>query len=220
MSAWNGDDPVKEALTILELHHAAFFGIAEVATRTGHPVPMDTRGWSQILVSLLYGVRGMERQKGADLDDGSDVKAACTWHAIDTPRFNGVLKAGTKAVTSNDIASLQSMPHLFFVLWDHNARAEARCRIWVVQTQKDHSFRDMAAAWYRKRKSGEIKSDNFQLHPPRGRDDNVFRNTCGNLAYPKLFEAVLAKQAVQYTLTHYTPEILETGFCAPENSGP
>ena len=58
-------------------------------------MPVDLRGWSQIIVSVLTGIKGIARKKGADLEDGSDVKAANTWEAIDTPRFNGVIKAGT-----------------------------------------------------------------------------------------------------------------------------
>ena len=42
----------------------------------------------------------------------------------------------------------------------------------------------MVAMWYFKRSTGEIKSTNLQLHPPRNRDDSVIRNSCGNLEYP------------------------------------
>jgi len=143
---------------------------------------MDTRGWSQIIVSTLIGVKGLARQKGADLADGSDVKGANTWKAIDTPRFNGVIKAGTKADVSDKLDSLDGMPHLYLVLWDETVRSTARCRIWVVRTQRDKLFRGMCASWYVKRASGEIRSNNFQLHPPRGRDTNIIRNTCGNLS--------------------------------------
>jgi len=83
---------------------------------------MDTRGWSQVLASILSGIKGLERKKGADLDDGSDVKGANTWKAIDTPRFNGVIKAGTKAATSDKLESLDDMPCLYLVLWDETER--------------------------------------------------------------------------------------------------
>lgn len=89
----------------------------------------------------------MERKKGADLVDGSDVKAANTWEAIDTPRFNGVLKAGTKAAEAGKIESLASMPYLFFVLWDMAALpsegiTDWRCRIWAVRPRTDARFRE------------------------------------------------------------------------------
>lgn len=174
-------------LKLLDLHYDSFHDVEPFATATGHPVPTDTRGWSQILVSLLTGAKGLERKKGPDLDDGSDVKGANTWEAIDTPRFNGVIKAGTKAASSGNITSLDAMPYLYLVLWDDTRRGTARCRVWVVRPQADPAFRAMCAAWYAKRESGDIKSDNFQLHPPRGQDTNVIRNTCGNLNYPLYF---------------------------------
>ena len=65
---------------------------------------------------------GLPGKKGADLVDGSDVKAVNTWEAIDTPRFNGVLKAGTKSASAGKLLSLDVVPYLFFVLWDHRSR--------------------------------------------------------------------------------------------------
>jgi hypothetical protein len=175
------NNPAAKTLGLLDLHYDSFHAIEPYATETGHPVPMDTRGWSQIIVSTLCGVPGLKRRKGADLDDGSDVKGANTWNAIDTPRFNGVLKAGTKAKTSNSMESLSRTPHLYFVLWDDTIRKTARCRIWAVRPQADRSFRAMCKQWYQKHTIGEIISNNFQLHPPRGQDTNLIRNTFGNL---------------------------------------
>lgn len=204
---------VPETLLLLEQHYEAFYSAAPFALKTGHPVPMDTRGWSQILVSVLSGVNGLARQKGADLADGSDVKGANTWEAIDTPRFNGVLSSGRKTKgSSGTLASLDSMPHIYFVLWDSSPRKTARCRIWVVRPQHDAEFRSMCDDWYRKRASGQIRSDNFQLHPPRYLDKDVFRNTCGNLEYPLYFCA--ERGATQpYQLVQYDPSTRETGSC-------
>jgi hypothetical protein len=92
--------PVHDALELLDLHYESFKGILPCAEKYGHPHPTDTRGWSQIIVSALTGILGLKRKKGNDLEDGSDVKAASTWAAIDTPRFNGVIKAGTKGPDS------------------------------------------------------------------------------------------------------------------------
>ena len=89
---------IEKALEFLNLHHQAYFDAQPYADKTEHPTPDDSRAWSQILVSLLSGINGLARKKGADLADGSDVKAANTWGAIDTPRFNGVIKAGTKTI--------------------------------------------------------------------------------------------------------------------------
>jgi hypothetical protein len=200
-------------LELLDVHYEAFWQVAPFATETGHPVPVDTRGWSQIIVSVLTGTKGLERKKGADLDDGSDVKGANTWEAIDTPRFNGVIKAGTKAEAAGTMASLDGMPHLYFALWDTTLRLTARCRIWVVRPKDDPVFRAMCATWYANRLSGVIKSNNFQLHPPRGLDTNVIRNTCGNLSYPLLFCAERGPKST-YELISHDPAAPTAGKCA------
>lgn len=207
------DPRVQRALEVLDLHYDSFFAVAPIATSVGHPVPVDTRGWSQILVSVLCGLNGLARRKGADLEDGSDVKAANTWEAIDTPRFNGVLKAGTQAAHSGKIESLNAMPFLFLVLWDHApVRAHARCRIWVVRPQRDKIFRAMCQSWFEQRKQGKIKSNNFQLHPPRGRDSNIIRNSCGNLEYPLYFCAERAEDET-YRLITFDEQVLSVGQC-------
>ena len=203
-----------EALRLLNLHREAFHAVADVASDTGHPVPMDTRGWSQIIVSVLTGVHGLDRKKGADLDDGSDVKGANTWHAIDTPRFNGVVKAGTQADVSDNIGSLDAMPHLYFVLWDTSPRGRDRCRIWVVRPDTDPVFRGMADDWYHQRANGTIKSNNFQLHPPRGKDADEIRNSCGNLIDPLYFAAEVNSND-EYEVTTYDPAALVRGRCRP-----
>jgi len=206
-------DLIVDTLNLLDLHYDSFYAAEPFATKTGHPVPMDTRGWSQILASALTGVRGLEREKGPDLADGSDVKGANTWKAIDTPRFNGVIKAGTKSATSDRIESLDGMPHLYLVLWDETVRQTARCRIWVVRPNADLTFRRMCTEWYERRATSG-SSANFQLHPPRGRDINEIRNTCGNLIYPLFFCAERSGQG-KYNLLTYAPEVLTTGLCTP-----
>jgi hypothetical protein len=209
------DGPAK-ALELLDSHYEAFYGVVDLAKETGHPVPMDTRGWSQILASVLTGIKGVARKKGADLDDGSDVKGANTWEAIDTPRFNGVIKAGTKSATSGKIESLDSSPYLFLVLWDHAPdTGNARCRIWCVRPPHDPHFRAMAQSWYSKVESGEIISWNFQLHPPRGKNSNVIRNTCGNLEYPLLFCAERLAESGKYEIKELHPEVMVSGLCVP-----
>lgn len=203
---------IQDALNLLNLHYQGFYAVSQFATATAHPVPTDSRGWSQILVSMLTGIAGRARAKGSDLIDGSDVKAANTWEAIDTPRFNGVIKAGTKASSAGKLASLDDMPFLFFVLWDNAPTTnQHRCRVWAVRCKTDPAFRAMCGSWYDKVDSGEIVSNNFQLHPPRGTDSNVFRNTCGNLEYPLLFHAEFVSGS--YQLVHYDAAVLMTGVC-------
>lgn len=203
------------ALALLDLHRQQFFDAAKLARATDHPVPCDTRAWSQILVSTLTGNPGLARKKGADLSDGSDVKAANVWEAIDTPRFNGVIKSGRKG-DHGSLDSMSDMPNLYFVMWDHKSKAERagaceRCRVWVIRPTNDPVFREMCERWYRQRDTGLIKSDNFQLHPPRNENSNIFRNTCGNLAYPLLFSAVAGNGA--YSVESYAPEVVSTGVC-------
>ena len=205
--------PSHVVLELLTLHHDSFFAAAKFAEATAHPVPCDTRAWSQILVSALTGVKGIARKKGADLENGSDVKAANVWLAIDTPRFNGCLKSGRKGAKGN-MDSLDGMPNLFFVLWDYAATTQnKRCRVWVVRPQKDPLFRKLCEAWYGQRDAGIIKSDNFQLHPPRNLDTNVFRNTCGNLNYPLLLCAEWNDDAKGYKVVSYAPDVLTAGKC-------
>lgn len=212
MNKLTNDGSCLKTLHLLNLHYQAYCEIAPHAEETGHPAPLDTRGWSQIIVSTLCGVKGLERKKGADLEDGSDVKGACTWGAIDTPRFNGVLKAGTKANASGKIDSLDGMPHLYFVMWDESVRKTVRCRIWVVRPRGDAVFRKMCSSWYEKRASRDIVSDNFQLHPPRGLDVDVFRNTCGNLKYPLYFCAECVPSG-EYALLRFDPQARIEGAC-------
>ncbi|HVA51642.1 MAG TPA: MamI family restriction endonuclease [Pirellulales bacterium] len=205
---------MNDVLSLLDAHYEAFFSAKPHADKTGHPVPCDTRAWSQILISLLTGINGRRREKGADFVDGSDVKAACCWGAIDTPRFNGAIPAGRLSTTSRkaeNLTAFDSMPFLFFVLWDDDTDAHPRCRIWCVRPRQDRVFRKMCAKWYRQRATGEIKSTNFQLHPPRFRDDDIFRNKCGNLAYPLLFTAIRKENG--FECLRYDPAALEQGKC-------
>jgi hypothetical protein len=201
-----------KVLQFLKLHHDSFFEAKPYGDETGHTTPSDTKSWSQILASLLTGISGLERKKGADLADGSDVKGANTWDAIDTPRFNGVIKAGTKSDKAGKLEYLDDLPHLYFVLWDNEPlNGKERCRVWVVRTKEDKLFREMCSKWYDLRDQGVIKSDNFQLHPPRKLNTDTFRNTCGNLNYPLLFMAIWNDD--EYDLNVFNPEVLLSGQC-------
>ena len=200
-----------DALRLLDAHWTAFQAASPFAALTKHPVPCDTRAWSQILVSLLTGAEGLKRKKGADFVDGSDVKAACVWEAIDKPRFNGVLPAG-RAKQAKDVTSLDGTPHLFFVLWDHHkSSGQARCRVWVVRARSDRVFRAVCAKWYHGRADRSIRSENFQLHPPIDDDNNVIRNSYGNLSFPLLFEARRGDKGYECAL--FRPEVLDDGVC-------
>ncbi len=95
------------------------------------------------------------------------------------------------------------MPYLFFVLWNHGEESNLpRCRIWVMRPKTDIAFRAMAARWYRRKAAGKIVGNNFQPHPPRNRDSNVFRNNCGTLTYPLMFTAVQRLVRSSFRQTH------------------
>ena len=151
----------------------------------------------------------------ADLADGSDVKAANVWDAIDAPRFNGCAPAGrttSAARKADDVTALDDIPFLFFVLWDmRGSDATRRCGVWCVRPEADVEFRKVVAAWYAKRESGEIKSTNFQLHPRRNEDHNIIRNSLGNLEYPLFFQA--ERHSDGYRLTHFDEAALHSGRC-------
>ena len=209
----------QKALTLLEAHREAFVIAEPLANETGHTVPSDTKSWSQILVSVLTGLSGRARLKGSDLDDGSDVKAACVWGAVDTPRFNGCLPCGRTTVAAkkaDDVSALDDEPFLFFVLWDTKPTVmQKRCRVWVVRPPVDTEFRKLASKWYALRAKGVITSTNCQLHPPRNLDTNVIRNTCGNLEYPLFFSAVYDSATKKWVQETLNPSVLESGSCKP-----
>jgi hypothetical protein len=206
---------VDDALHLLEVQYQAFSAALPYAIATGHTAPSDTKSWSQILVSTLTGIKGLQRKKGQDLVDGSDVKGANLWNAIDTPRFNGCIPAGRKSKTSRkpaDVSALNACPFLFFVLWDEmGSRKLPRCRIWVVRSNCDSVFRSVCAKWYAQALKSEIKSHNFQLHPPRNRDDDIVKNKCGNMKLPLYFTAV--RRNNRFVATQYHPEVLKVGEC-------
>ena len=205
------NEKVIQTLKLLDLHYQSFHGVEAYSRKTKHPVPVDTRGWSQVIVSVLTGIDGLSRKKGPDLEDGSDVKGANTWNAIDTPRFNNVIKAGTKSSVSGKVQYLDTVPYLFLALWDTNSNVIPRFRIWCVRPQHDQLFRNMCKKWYLARTKGDIKSENFQLHPPRGLDSNEIRNSYGNFFYPLFFCAEL--RDLQYELIEYDHSVLSKRQC-------
>jgi hypothetical protein len=203
---------VSEAIKLLNILYRSFKAVEPYADKYKHPHPTDTRAWSQLIVSALTGICGIERRKGADLEDGSDVKGANIWGAIDVPRFNGCIKAGTKSGVSGKMESLNDTPFIFFVLWDYEPNnKKERCRVWGVRPRVDKSFRCICQLWYRLRYEGTIKSNNFQLHPPINKNSSIITNNCGNLEYPLLFEAIRRK--VGFEVSQFDIGILKSGLC-------
>lgn len=210
------DKRLNDALEVLNIHHAHFFESQRFASITAQPTPEDSRAWSQILISTLTGIKGLARQKGQDLEDGSDVKSANAWYSIDRVRFNGVIKAGTQSNLAGSMAYLDQMPYLFFVLWDINPdNKRQRARVWVVRPQYDHSFRKIAQTWYEQLAEGIIRSNNFQLHPPVNENTDIFTNMCGNLKYPIML--IAEWDGKEYTPIFYEPGVLNFGECHTVN---
>jgi hypothetical protein len=212
----------EHTITILNTHRKSFCEAKIFADFAGHTVPCDTKSWSQILVSFLTEIPGLFRQKGNDLADGSDVKAANAWDAIDKPRFNGVLKAGRVGTEYVSISSLDDMPFIFFVLWDwvDGLVNQERCRVWYVNTKKDEIFRNVAQKWYDLRNNGEIRSSNFQLHPPIHKNENIVTNECGNLNLPLMFNAQWDISHNTYKILSYDWNIKESKYCTSVGSAP
>lgn len=73
----------------------------------------------------------------------------------------------------------------------------------------------MVATWYEMRALGNIRSTNFQLHPPRNEDHNVISNSLGNLEYPLFFQA--ERDANGYRLIHLDEAALRSGRCRQAN---
>ena len=69
----------------------------------------------------------------------------------------------------------------------------------------------MVDKWYKQRQQGIIKSANFQLHPPRNKDSNVFTNKCGNLVYPLVFEAIFESNT--YKITKKNLNLIDSSTC-------
>ena len=198
-----------DIIELLNIHKEAFDKSLKFAKATGQPTPQDTAKWSQIFVSLLCDIKGLNRKKGPDLVDGSDVKGACVWDAIDTPRFNGVVPAGRILTKYNNSADIYNK--IFFVMWDYNLEKKERCRVWAVNLKKDKVFNKMVDKWYKQREEGIIKSNNFQLHPPRNKDSNVIRNKCGNLVYPLIFEGIFENNT--YIITKKNLDLVDSQTC-------
>ena len=75
----------------------------------------------------------------------------------------------------------------------------------------------MCSQWYDQRRKGAIISNNFQLHPPRNIDSNVFTNNCGDLQYPLLLSAERGESG--FVILIYDAQALRTGACTPATGG-
>lgn len=149
---------------------------------TGQSTQPDSGYIAQHLISLLTGKRGSGwRGKGLDLDDGSEVKCASSVDGIDIPRWNHSIKS------IENVDKWLAAPNIYYVLFDIKPNSSlVRVRIWMITPSFDSSYETVLRAWAA---LPDRKSDDFQLHPPVGRDSNVATNECGNLDLPLMFLA-------------------------------
>jgi len=150
---------------------------------TGQSSQLDAGYIAQHLVSLLTGKRGIGwRGKGLDLEDGSEEKSASSVDGIDVPRWNH------NFVKAEKVNAWLQVPTIYYVLFDGTRSAEiprVRVRVWAVTPSTDNAYQTVLRAW----RDLPTKSDNFQLHPPVGKDSNIATNNCGNLELPLMFFA-------------------------------
>lgn len=149
---------------------------------TGQTSQLDAGYIAQHLISLLADKKGSGfRGKGIDLEDGSEIKSACSIDGIDVPRWNHSFRKMEK------VEEWLTCPYIYYVLFDTETRdsSRARVRVWRVSPKTDEGYQTVLRKWA----TSSRTSDNFQLHPPVGKDSNLATNNCGNLDLPLMFRA-------------------------------
>lgn len=155
---------------------------------TQQTAQLDSGYLGQHLVSLISGTPGRgagSRGKGFDLQDGSEIKAASTLGATDTPRWNH-----TSFGTAKNIASYLASRYVYFVLFDTLDKDEEfplRLRVWRVEPAQDRDFVTLVQRWANDK---QRRSGNFQLQPPRWQEGSCVTNLGQTLELPLIFEAV------------------------------
>lgn len=153
-------------------------------TVTNQTAQLDSGYLAQQLVSVLSGVSGSGwRGKGDDLADGSEIKAANTIQATDTPRWNHSLK------TDDNVRDHLAKPAIFYVLLDTLIRdddAPFRCRVWKVVPQTDMPYRQLVNNWKASRTGSRY---NMQIQPPRWSDTNRAKCLGIEIELPLYFHA-------------------------------
>jgi len=131
-------------------------------TVTNQTSQFDSGYLAQQLASILSGIPGTGlRGRGDDLADGSEVKAANTVQATDTPRWNHSLRRHEQVIQH------LAKPSIFYVLFDTIERNDAspfRCRVWRVRPHIDQAYTALVESWNRERPQSRY---NLQIQPPR-----------------------------------------------------
>ncbi|HPG07929.1 MAG TPA: MamI family restriction endonuclease [Saprospiraceae bacterium] len=176
---------------------------------------------SQHLVSILSGIKGNnQRGKGADLEDGSEVKSASFIDAIDKPRWN---KVNCGAVTTKQIyQKFNTIPFMFFVLLDTTVQGgdKLRCRVWCVRPMEDDKFMYILTSWSNDNddkilKKMQVKT-NLQLHPPSWEkaESNITSNSISNLKLPLIYhsEQLSIPEILVMETKYFNPALIYDGF--------
>ncbi len=174
------------------------------AAITGQSSQLDSGYIAQHLISLLTGKRGSGwRGKGLDLEDGSEVKSASNVDGVDVPRWNHNLSSPGK------VDEWLAAPAIYYVLFDAVDRdaSRVRVRIWMITPVIDDAYKTVLQRW----RDRSRKSDNFQLHPPVGKDSNLATNECGNLELPLMFHAEENKRG---QMVVKLLQVAEAGICS------
>jgi hypothetical protein len=100
---------------------------------------------------------------------------------VDVPRWNHNFSKPEK------VNEWLTVPAIYYVLFDEVKREalRVRVRIWMVIPMLDQAYRTVLERW----RDIPRLSNNFQLHPPVGKDINLATNNCGNLELPLMFYA-------------------------------
>lgn len=149
------------------------------STITAQSSQIDTGYIAQHLVSLQTQISGQGmRGKGDDLSDGSEVKSANFLDSLDmkgavAPRWNFT------AINIDIMERFLNYPAIYLLSMDLNKEKSFRTRIWKVDVTKHEVLRQRYIEWmnklgYPKFNSGEQKSVNFQLFPPRNMTNETF----------------------------------------------
>lgn len=168
------DVPTRQRLATKFLEEVIFGQMRQLLTWktvTKQTAQLDSGYLAQQLVSILTGISGSGlRGRGDDLSDGSEIKAANTIQATDTPRWNHSLR------TDEQVRAHLAKPAVYYVLFDtviRNDEAPFRCRVWRVLTATDAAYRALVENWSVQRTLGRY---NMQIQPPRWTTTN--RATC------------------------------------------
>jgi transcriptional regulator with XRE-family HTH domain len=193
---------------------------------TAQSPQIDSGYIGQHLVSALTGTSGVYRRgKGLDLEDGSEVKAACKLDCSDKPRWNHSFPRSEEAAKRAErIAKWLKIPAAYYVLFEELGEQDMpypapegiapgmlQVRVWMVRPTKDFEYRAVFERW----RDAPVGT-NLQLHPPDWHD-NVATNECGDLVMPLMFSAQTNRNGHFRVVDQHDPAVLPS--CVAQQHG-